>query len=181
MFAALLRKVGYFVCVFGLNNINKHGTVYVVVIRSVSAGLNSPAKVNSMEKKLHLKSKELQETQDKCHKVKIYFLFIKVSFFSADDKEFSLIFKCKSSHIKPDRDDKCTADRLEIAKLMFLYFHVVKIVFFSQTKKTPSWVLLPDVLCLLWLTGLTQIKQASGGAVISQVNLVVCKHYNYSL
>uniref|UniRef100_A0A4W6CR15 Citron Rho-interacting kinase n=1 Tax=Lates calcarifer TaxID=8187 RepID=A0A4W6CR15_LATCA len=36
---------------------------------SVSAGLNSPAKVNSMEKKLHLKSKELQETQDKCHKM----------------------------------------------------------------------------------------------------------------
>uniref|UniRef100_A0A3Q4MZR3 Citron Rho-interacting kinase n=1 Tax=Neolamprologus brichardi TaxID=32507 RepID=A0A3Q4MZR3_NEOBR len=37
--------------------------------RSVSAGLNSPAKTNSMEKKLHLKSKELQETQDKCHKM----------------------------------------------------------------------------------------------------------------
>ncbi|XP_063067076.1 citron rho-interacting kinase isoform X5 [Engraulis encrasicolus] len=36
---------------------------------SVAAGLNSPAKTNSMEKKLHLKSKELQETQDKCHKM----------------------------------------------------------------------------------------------------------------
>ncbi|KAM4740329.1 citron rho-interacting kinase isoform 4-T4 [Anableps anableps] len=36
---------------------------------SVTAGLNSPAKTNSMEKKLHLKSKELQETQDKCHKM----------------------------------------------------------------------------------------------------------------
>nr|XP_043879438.1 citron Rho-interacting kinase isoform X2 [Solea senegalensis] len=36
---------------------------------SVSAGLNSPAKANSMEKKLHLKSRELQETQDKCHKM----------------------------------------------------------------------------------------------------------------
>uniref|UniRef100_A0A3B4VM67 Citron Rho-interacting kinase n=1 Tax=Seriola dumerili TaxID=41447 RepID=A0A3B4VM67_SERDU len=36
---------------------------------SVCAGLNSPAKANSMEKKLHLKSKELQETQDKCHKM----------------------------------------------------------------------------------------------------------------
>ncbi|XP_026204275.1 citron Rho-interacting kinase isoform X4 [Anabas testudineus] len=36
---------------------------------SVSAGLHSPAKTNSMEKKLHLKSKELQETQDKCHKM----------------------------------------------------------------------------------------------------------------
>ncbi|XP_061147532.1 citron rho-interacting kinase isoform X1 [Syngnathus typhle] len=35
----------------------------------VSAGLNSPAKTNSMERKLHLKSKELQETQDKCHKM----------------------------------------------------------------------------------------------------------------
>ncbi|XP_051981423.1 citron rho-interacting kinase [Xyrauchen texanus] len=32
-------------------------------------GLNSPAKINSMEKKLHLKSKELQDTQDKCHKM----------------------------------------------------------------------------------------------------------------
>ncbi|XP_038135972.1 citron Rho-interacting kinase-like isoform X6 [Cyprinodon tularosa] len=38
-------------------------------LRSVSAGLNSPAKTNSMEKKLHLKSKELQDTQDKCHKM----------------------------------------------------------------------------------------------------------------
>ncbi|XP_054641284.1 citron rho-interacting kinase-like isoform X6 [Dunckerocampus dactyliophorus] len=36
---------------------------------AVSAGLNSPAKTNSMEKKLHIKSKELQETQDKCHKM----------------------------------------------------------------------------------------------------------------
>uniref|UniRef100_A0A671TTW3 Citron Rho-interacting kinase n=1 Tax=Sparus aurata TaxID=8175 RepID=A0A671TTW3_SPAAU len=36
---------------------------------SVSAGLNSPAKTNSMEKKLHVKSRELQETQDKCHKM----------------------------------------------------------------------------------------------------------------
>uniref|UniRef100_A0A8C6LTC0 non-specific serine/threonine protein kinase n=1 Tax=Nothobranchius furzeri TaxID=105023 RepID=A0A8C6LTC0_NOTFU len=36
---------------------------------SVSPGLNSPAKTNSMEKKLHLKGKELQETQDKCHKM----------------------------------------------------------------------------------------------------------------
>lgn len=44
----------------------------VVVFRSVSAGLNSPAKTNSMEKKLHLKSRELQETQDKCHKVRMF-------------------------------------------------------------------------------------------------------------
>ncbi|XP_077459516.1 citron rho-interacting kinase isoform X3 [Stigmatopora argus] len=36
---------------------------------AASAGLNSPAKTNSMEKKLYLKSKELQETQDKCHKM----------------------------------------------------------------------------------------------------------------
>ncbi|XP_068598486.1 citron rho-interacting kinase [Brachionichthys hirsutus] len=36
---------------------------------SVSAGLNSPAKTNSIQKKLHLKSRELQETQDKCHKM----------------------------------------------------------------------------------------------------------------
>uniref|UniRef100_A0A3B3B8F6 Citron Rho-interacting kinase n=1 Tax=Oryzias melastigma TaxID=30732 RepID=A0A3B3B8F6_ORYME len=41
----------------------------LVKSESVSAGLNSPAKNNSMEKKLHLKSKELQETQDKCHKM----------------------------------------------------------------------------------------------------------------
>lgn len=46
----------------------------VIAPRSVSAGLNSPAKTNSMEKKLHLKSKELQETQDKCHKVKVVIL-----------------------------------------------------------------------------------------------------------
>ncbi|XP_051956572.1 citron rho-interacting kinase-like [Xyrauchen texanus] len=36
---------------------------------SVGTGINSPAKTNSMEKKLHIKSKELQETQDKCHKM----------------------------------------------------------------------------------------------------------------
>ncbi|XP_056601858.1 citron rho-interacting kinase isoform X3 [Triplophysa dalaica] len=36
---------------------------------SVGAGLNSPAKTNSMEKKLLVKNKELQETQDKCHKM----------------------------------------------------------------------------------------------------------------
>ncbi|CAB1353973.1 unnamed protein product [Coregonus sp. 'balchen'] len=36
---------------------------------SVTSGLNSPAKTSSMEKKLHIKSKELQETQDKCHKM----------------------------------------------------------------------------------------------------------------
>ncbi|KAI1900711.1 hypothetical protein AGOR_G00052710 [Albula goreensis] len=37
---------------------------------SVAAGLNSPAKTNSLEKKkLQIKSKELQETQDKCHKM----------------------------------------------------------------------------------------------------------------
>ncbi|XP_064210252.1 citron rho-interacting kinase isoform X4 [Anguilla rostrata] len=36
---------------------------------SVSTGLNSPAKTNSLEKKLLVKSKELQETQDKCHKM----------------------------------------------------------------------------------------------------------------
>ncbi|KAG1931692.1 citron Rho-interacting kinase [Pimephales promelas] len=36
---------------------------------SVGAGLHSPAKTNSMEKKLHIKSKELQDTQDKCHKM----------------------------------------------------------------------------------------------------------------
>ncbi|XP_062844335.1 citron Rho-interacting kinase isoform X1 [Trichomycterus rosablanca] len=36
---------------------------------AVAAGLNSPAKSNSMEKKLQLKSKELQDTQDKCHKM----------------------------------------------------------------------------------------------------------------
>ncbi|KAJ8379503.1 hypothetical protein SKAU_G00002810 [Synaphobranchus kaupii] len=36
---------------------------------SVAAGLNSPAKTHSLEKKLQIKSKELQETQDKCHKM----------------------------------------------------------------------------------------------------------------
>ncbi|KAK3509025.1 hypothetical protein QTP70_018530 [Hemibagrus guttatus] len=41
----------------------------LVKSESVAAGLNSPAKSNSMEKKLQLKSKELQDTQDKCHKM----------------------------------------------------------------------------------------------------------------
>uniref|UniRef100_A0A8C5F275 Citron Rho-interacting kinase n=1 Tax=Gopherus evgoodei TaxID=1825980 RepID=A0A8C5F275_9SAUR len=36
---------------------------------SVVLGLDSPAKISSMEKKLLLKSKELQDTQDKCHKM----------------------------------------------------------------------------------------------------------------
>lgn len=36
---------------------------------SVVSGLDSPAKTSSMEKKLLIKSKELQDSQDKCHKV----------------------------------------------------------------------------------------------------------------
>ncbi|KAM4709498.1 citron Rho-interacting kinase [Discoglossus pictus] len=36
---------------------------------SLVSGLESPAKASSMEKKLFLKSKELQDTQDKCHKM----------------------------------------------------------------------------------------------------------------
>uniref|UniRef100_A0A8C5LL70 Citron Rho-interacting kinase n=1 Tax=Leptobrachium leishanense TaxID=445787 RepID=A0A8C5LL70_9ANUR len=36
---------------------------------SIVSGLDSPAKVSSMEKKLFHKSKELQDTQDKCHKM----------------------------------------------------------------------------------------------------------------
>uniref|UniRef100_A0A7N4NWL4 Citron Rho-interacting kinase n=1 Tax=Sarcophilus harrisii TaxID=9305 RepID=A0A7N4NWL4_SARHA len=36
---------------------------------SVVSGLDSPAKISSMEKKLLIKSKELQDTQDKCHKM----------------------------------------------------------------------------------------------------------------
>uniref|UniRef100_A0A4W3HT81 non-specific serine/threonine protein kinase n=1 Tax=Callorhinchus milii TaxID=7868 RepID=A0A4W3HT81_CALMI len=36
---------------------------------SVSSLMDSPAKNNSLEKKLLLKNKELQETQDKCHKM----------------------------------------------------------------------------------------------------------------
>ncbi|XP_068099744.1 citron Rho-interacting kinase [Hyperolius riggenbachi] len=36
---------------------------------SVLSGLDSPAKTSSMEKKLIIKSKELQDTQDKCHKM----------------------------------------------------------------------------------------------------------------
>ncbi|XP_042297786.1 citron Rho-interacting kinase [Sceloporus undulatus] len=40
------------------------------ILRSESAlGFDSPAKINSMEKKLLLKNKELQDTQDKCHKM----------------------------------------------------------------------------------------------------------------
>ena len=37
--------------------------------RSVVSGLDSPAKTSSMEKKLLIKSKELQDSQDKCQKV----------------------------------------------------------------------------------------------------------------
>ncbi|XP_067861727.1 citron Rho-interacting kinase isoform X2 [Heptranchias perlo] len=36
---------------------------------SVTSLMDSPAKTNSLEKKLLLKNKELQETQDKCHKM----------------------------------------------------------------------------------------------------------------
>ncbi|XP_066116554.1 citron Rho-interacting kinase isoform X2 [Saccopteryx bilineata] len=36
---------------------------------SVVLGLDSPAKISSMEKKLLIKSKELQDSQDKCHKM----------------------------------------------------------------------------------------------------------------
>ncbi|XP_053135090.1 citron Rho-interacting kinase isoform X17 [Hemicordylus capensis] len=40
------------------------------ILRSESGlGSDSPAKINSMEKKLHLKNKELQDTQEKCHKM----------------------------------------------------------------------------------------------------------------
>ncbi|NWH55883.1 CTRO kinase, partial [Geococcyx californianus] len=39
---------------------------------SVFSSVDSPAKVSSMEKKLLIKSKELQDAQDKCHKVFIY-------------------------------------------------------------------------------------------------------------
>lgn len=46
--------------------------VWLCPFRSVFSSVDSPAKVSSMEKKLLLKSKELQEAQDKCHKVFIY-------------------------------------------------------------------------------------------------------------
>uniref|UniRef100_A0A2K5PWK2 Citron Rho-interacting kinase n=1 Tax=Cebus imitator TaxID=2715852 RepID=A0A2K5PWK2_CEBIM len=36
---------------------------------SIVSGLDSPAKTSSMEKKLLIKSKELQDSQDKCHKM----------------------------------------------------------------------------------------------------------------
>lgn len=46
--------------------------VWLCSFRSVFSSVDSPAKVSSMEKKLLLKSKELQDAQDKCHKVFIY-------------------------------------------------------------------------------------------------------------
>ncbi|XP_055077642.1 citron rho-interacting kinase [Periophthalmus magnuspinnatus] len=55
-----LPFLGWFFC-RALNTLAK--------AESVSAGLNSPAKTNSMEKKLHLKTRELQDTQDKCYKM----------------------------------------------------------------------------------------------------------------
>uniref|UniRef100_A0AAQ4QDE9 Citron Rho-interacting kinase n=1 Tax=Gasterosteus aculeatus aculeatus TaxID=481459 RepID=A0AAQ4QDE9_GASAC len=45
------------------------GWFFMVPLYLALLGLNSPAKTNSIEKKLHLKSRELQETQDKCHKM----------------------------------------------------------------------------------------------------------------
>lgn len=46
--------------------------VWLCSFRSVFSSVDSPAKVSSMEKTLLLKSKELQDAQDKCHKVFIY-------------------------------------------------------------------------------------------------------------
>lgn len=43
--------------------------IIIFTFRSVVSGLDSPAKTSSMEKKLLIKSKELQDSQDKCHKV----------------------------------------------------------------------------------------------------------------
>ncbi|KYO31722.1 citron Rho-interacting kinase isoform F [Alligator mississippiensis] len=43
-------------------------TLGILRSESVVPSLDSPAKISSMEKKLLLKSKELQDTQDKCHK-----------------------------------------------------------------------------------------------------------------
>lgn len=45
--------------------------IIIFMFRSVVSSLDSPAKVSSMEKKLLIKSKELQDSQDKCHKVSI--------------------------------------------------------------------------------------------------------------
>ncbi|NWJ02307.1 CTRO kinase, partial [Crypturellus undulatus] len=44
-------------------------TLGILRSESVFSSLDSPAKVSSMEKKLLLKSKELQDAQDKCHKM----------------------------------------------------------------------------------------------------------------
>lgn len=55
---------------------------------------------------------------------------------------------------------------------VLLDIHIVELCF--AQKMVPSWVLLPDVLSLFWLGGLTGIKQASGASVRSQVNYVVC-------
>uniref|UniRef100_A0A7M4EH33 Citron Rho-interacting kinase n=1 Tax=Crocodylus porosus TaxID=8502 RepID=A0A7M4EH33_CROPO len=44
-------------------------TLGILRSESVVPSLDSPAKISSMEKKLLLKSKELQDTQDKCHKM----------------------------------------------------------------------------------------------------------------
>uniref|UniRef100_A0A8C7B786 Citron Rho-interacting kinase n=1 Tax=Neovison vison TaxID=452646 RepID=A0A8C7B786_NEOVI len=44
-------------------------TLAFFLSRSVVSSLDSPAKTSSMEKKLLIKSKELQDSQDKCHKM----------------------------------------------------------------------------------------------------------------
>lgn len=46
-----------------------HPDTGFLLLRSVVSSLDSPAKASSMEKKLLIKSKELQDSQDKCHKV----------------------------------------------------------------------------------------------------------------
>lgn len=67
-----------------VNVLSKNGALNVFshmpCPRSVASGLNSPAKTNSMEKKLHIKNKELQETQDKCHKVMCCLIFFLILF-----------------------------------------------------------------------------------------------------
>lgn len=116
---------------------------YVVVLRSVSAGLNSPAKTNSIGKKLHLKSRELQETQDKCHKVSRFktFILCLYLYFSISLKVFMT-----KKQIRPVRDNwsRTTGDY----EIVFVYIHSVRLCLEQREYSTVGFITRRSVFIL---------------------------------
>lgn len=121
MSAVLKSKSALFSFAFGLNWAKQD-----VVFRSVSAGLNSPAKTNSMEKKLHLKSRELQETQDKCHKVRMFLQGPCHRFVIGEQTELLPPSSQTVAKLLPAH-----------SRNVFLYFHIVALCF--EHTRTPLW------------------------------------------